>query len=49
MPLTGVCMCGHTSSLHTAAGGGCAAKFTDRTGKQVECSCTGFCDSGAPN
>lgn len=46
-PLTGTCMCGHTSSLHTGSGGGCEAKYTNHLGKQVVCPCTGFYDKGA--
>lgn len=44
-PLTGVCMCGHTSSMHTN-NGGCAAKYINHLGKQVVCPCTSFCDKG---
>lgn len=40
---SGICMCGHSSSLHTD-GGGCAAKFVNAKGEQVTCSCTFFVD-----
>lgn len=48
MPLTGTCMCGHPSSVHTD-NGGCAAKFTNYKGEQVQCNCTFFCDKGDPD
>lgn len=50
MPLTGTCMCGHTSSMHTGPGGGCEAKFLNpHTREPDQCRCTGFCDRGDPD
>lgn len=46
VPLTGICMCGHPSSLHTD-GGGCAAKFVKGKGEQEQCSCSYFVDKGS--
>jgi hypothetical protein len=47
VPLTGICMCGHPSSLHT--GNGCSAKFVNPKGEQVTCSCPFFMDKGDPD